>query len=94
MRIGILGVVAKAHLNDRMGHDGPRSGEFRGEPGSCRASLSCGLLAGAGVETCFHGWLVDPQARSALVDPRCTVAGMAADARGDRLWLQLELGQE
>lgn len=90
----ILGAVARAHLDDRLGHGGPRSGDFRGEPGSCRAALSCGLLAGVGVETCFHGWLVDPESRAGLLDPRCSLAGMAVGERGDRLWLQLELGQE
>ncbi len=90
----ILGPVARAHLDDRMGHDGPTSGAFRGEPGSCRASLGCSLLAGAGVEACFQEWLVEPTARSAMLDPRCTVGGVASGARGERLWLQLELGQE
>ncbi len=90
----ILGPVARAHLDDHMGHDGPRSGDFAGEPGSCRGSLSCGLLEGAGVESCFQQWLVDPKARSPLIDPRCSVAGMATGVQDDRLWLQLELGQE
>jgi hypothetical protein len=90
----ILGPVARAHLNDRMGADGPASGAFRGEPGSCRASLSCSLLAGGVVEECFQQWLVDPPARAAMLDPRCTVAGVAGGARGERLWLQVELGQE
>jgi hypothetical protein len=90
----ILGPVASAHLDDRMGVDGPESGAFRGEPGSCRASLSCSLLAGAGTEVCFQQWLVDPPSRAALVDPRCTLAGVATDRRSERLWLQIELGQE
>jgi hypothetical protein len=29
-----------------------------------------------------------------MLDPRCTVGGVASGARGERLWLQLELGQE
>jgi len=90
----ILGPVARAHLDDHMGYEGPASGAFRGEPGSCRASMSCGLVAGDGVEACFHQWLVDPLARAALVDPRCDVAGVATDERDERVWVQLELGQE
>jgi len=90
----ILGPVARAHLDDHMGYEGPASGAFRGEPGSCRASMSCGLVVGDGVEACFHQWLVDPSARAALVDPRCDVAGVATDERDDRVWVQLELGQE
>lgn len=90
----ILGPVARAHLDDRLGDDGPPSGGFPGEPGSCRASLSCGLLPGAGVESCFQSWLIQPEPRSALLDPRCTVAGTAAARQSDRIWLQLELGQE
>lgn len=90
----ILGPVARAHLDDLMGAEGPESGAFRGEPGSCRASLSCSLLAGAPVEACFQQWLVEPSARAAMLDPRCTVAGVAGGARGERLWLQIELGQE
>ncbi len=90
----ILGPVARAHLGDRLGDSGPASGAFPGEPGSCRASLSCGLLPGTGVESCFQSWLVQPEPRSAMLDPRCTVAGLATDRSGGRLWLQLELGQE
>ncbi len=90
----ILGPVADAHLDDLVGHDGPRSGAFAGEPGSCRASMSCGIAPGSGVEACFQQWLVEPASRAALVDPRCTVAGLSTQSSGDQLWVQLELGQE
>jgi len=89
----ILSAVARAHLGDRLGREGPEAGEFGGAPASCRASLGCVIPAGAGVEACAQGWLVDPSARAALVDSRCTLAGLASEQRARELWLQLELGE-
>jgi hypothetical protein len=90
----ILAPVARAHLADHLGSDGLRSGGFPGQPGACRASLICGLTVGAGAESCFQQWIVDPQARAALLDARCGVAGMATQEAEGRLWLQLELGED
>ncbi len=90
----ILGPVARAHLDEQLGVERPLSGGFPGEPGSCRASASCALPITQGVEACFQRWLVEPAVRAALVDPRCTVAGIATELQPDGFWLQLELGQE
>jgi hypothetical protein len=90
----ILGPVARAHLAEQLGIDGPSSGGFPGEPGSCRASASCALPRSEGVERCYQRWLVEPAVRAALVDPRCTVAGIATELRPEAFWIQLELGQE
>ncbi len=90
----ILASVARAHLADHLGHDGPESGAFRGAPGACRASLSCGLLPSTGAESCFQQWLVEPEARASLLDPRCVLVGLDSDTAEGRLWLQLELGEE
>ncbi|MFH1465147.1 MAG: hypothetical protein ABIO70_12245 [Pseudomonadota bacterium] len=90
----ILEPVARAHLRDRLGESQAPSGAFAGSPGSCRASLGCELKVGTGAESCVEQWLIDAGARAALLDSRCSLAGVAAERRGDRLWLQLELGQE
>jgi hypothetical protein len=90
----ILESVARAHLLDRLGEAPTPSGAFAGALGSCRASLGCDLVAGGGAESCVEQWLLDPPARAALLDVRCSLAGVAAERRDDRLWLQLELGQE
>ncbi len=90
----ILQGVARARLESLLHPQERSTPDWPVAPSSCRASLSCELEPGQGIERCFRDWYVQPGTRAALLNPRCDLAGAAGSRTDGGAVVVVELGEE
>jgi hypothetical protein len=85
----ILDAAARRALQSAPGSSKPL---LPGAPGACRTSVRCTTTGPEGVVGCVRAWYVDASDRAELLQPSCTLAGLALAADASGLHLDVELG--